>query len=177
VQAIERIALALRYFPTFDGEAGELLDLAPVIRQAASQAQQAHQTGSANFHVELVEPALMRGSGFQLLRAFVGLIENAIEASTDAEPVGPQISITLAPEGEGWRVAIRDNGPGFTPEALAHAVEPGFTTKVERGFVRGLGLGLFLASHVVERHGGQLRLSNLPGGGALVEAWLPRAAA
>ncbi len=173
VRAIERIAFALRYFPTFDGEEGESLDLSQIVRQASSQAQQSHQTSSANFRLDLAEPALARGSGFQLMRAFVGIIENAIEANGSAQANPPLVSITLTRDGERWRVAIYDNGSGFTPEALEHALEPGFTTKIDHGYVRGLGLGLFLASNVIERHGGHLRLSNLAGHGALVEAWLP----
>jgi two-component system C4-dicarboxylate transport sensor histidine kinase DctB len=174
VQAIERIALALRFFPTTDGDDGELLDLAAVIRQSANEALQAHETRSASVHFDLVEPAPVRGSLFQLIRAFVGIVENAIEASAGQEGP-PMITITLERDAERWLVAVRDHGRGFTAEALEHALEPGFTTKIERGYQRGLGLGLFVASHVLDRHGGALRLSNLPEGGALVQAWLPRA--
>jgi C4-dicarboxylate-specific signal transduction histidine kinase len=168
VQAIERIAFALRFFPTTEGEDGEALDLAAVIRQSASEALQAHAAKSATVHFDLDEPAPVRGSIFQLIRAFVGIVENAIEAS--AEQDAPSlITITMKRASDRWLVAVRDNGRGFTPEALEHALEPGFTTKIERGFVRGL----FVASHVIDRHGGELRLSNLPEGGALVQTWLP----
>jgi two-component system, NtrC family, C4-dicarboxylate transport sensor histidine kinase DctB len=177
VQAIERIAFGLRYFPTLDADEAEVLSLSQIVRQAASQAQQAHATRSANVHLDLPDTAMMRGSVFQLLRAFVGIVENAVEASNSARPEQPLVSITLRADADRWYVAVQDNGPGFTSEALEHALEPGFTTKIERGYLRGLGLGLFLASSVIEHHGGKLRLSNLPGDGALVEAWLPQSAA
>jgi two-component system NtrC family sensor kinase len=174
VRAIERIAFALRSFPTSEGQI-ERLDLVAIIRQAAREAQQASDPQTIHINFALVESATIQGSYFQLVRAFVGIVENAIESSTQLHPENPQAWITVesAPDSQ-WKVSIRDNGSGLTPEALEHATEPGFTTKIERGFMLGLGLGLFVASSVIDRHGGQLRLSNAPEGGALVEVWLPQ---
>jgi len=147
-----------------------------IIRQAAREAQQASDPQTVHINFAVVESAAIQGSYFQLVRAFVGIIENAIESSLQNNPDSPQVWITLeaAPNAQ-WRISIRDNGSGFAPEALEHATEPGFTTKIERGFMLGLGLGLFVASTVIDRHGGQLRLSNAAEAGALVEVWLPQA--
>jgi two-component system, NtrC family, sensor kinase len=174
VRAIERIAFALRSFPTSEGQI-ERLDLIAIIRQASREAQQASDPQTIHINFALVEAATIQGNYFQLVRAFVGIVENAIESSTQLHPENPQAWITVesAPDSQ-WKVSIRDNGSGLTPEALEHATEPGFTTKIERGFMLGLGLGLFVAGSVIDRHGGQLRLSNAPEGGALVEVWLPQ---
>jgi C4-dicarboxylate-specific signal transduction histidine kinase len=175
VRAIERIAFALRSFPTTEGQI-ERLDLITILRQAAKEAQQASDPQTSQISLSLVGPAAIQGSYFQLVRAFVGIVENAIEASAQIYPERPQVWIAVEsyPDSQ-WKVSIRDNGSGLTSDALDHATEPGFTTKVERGFMLGLGLGLFVASTVIDRHGGQLRLTNAPEGGALVEVWLPQA--
>ncbi len=64
----------------------------------------------------------------------------------------------------GGRVTVEDDGPGFTPELLAHAAEP-FVSSADS---RGVGLGLALTRLIADLHGGELRLENRDGGGARV---------
>ena len=72
-------------------------------------------------------------------------------------------------EEKGWgRVLVRDQGPGFSPDALSRAYDPFYTTTEG-----GLGVGLSHARHVVEDHGGRIHLRNSKGGGAEVEIALP----
>lgn len=173
VEAIERITMALRYFPTDSARTGEVIELVKVLRHAAREAEQAHTQFTGNLVLNLPDSAPVFGTQFQLLRVFIGIIENAIEACLINTEEKQEVTITLSADTEGWRVSVHDTGPGMAQEALEHAVEPGYTTKIERGFMRGLGLGLFVANSVLATHGGYLRLSNAPGGGALVEAWVP----
>jgi two-component system C4-dicarboxylate transport sensor histidine kinase DctB len=174
VHSIERIAMALRDFPSAERKGGEQLDLAQIIRHAAGQSQQDYAIPATMMRLVLPESAPVRGGFFQLVRAFDALLDNAIEAILHTKPPMPQIEVTLSADGNRWKVTIQDNGAGLTAEALAHALEPGYTTKMDRGFMRGLGLGLFVANTIVDQHGGQMRLSNAPEGGTLVEVWLPQ---
>ncbi|HEX6245365.1 MAG TPA: ATP-binding protein, partial [Polyangiales bacterium] len=61
-----------------------------------------------------------------------------------------------------------DAGPGFSADALEHALLPFYTSKPS-----GSGVGLALVREVVDAHGGQLTLGSRPGGGALVTLRLP----
>jgi signal transduction histidine kinase len=63
----------------------------------------------------------------------------------------------------GVEVVVRDNGPGFSAEALLRAAEPFYSTKR-----LGTGLGLANVKRLVEDHGGELVLGNRPEGGAEV---------
>jgi signal transduction histidine kinase len=74
---------------------------------------------------------------------------------------------------EGVRIDIADDGAGFTPEALTHATERFWRgdSARPRG---GTGLGLAIARTMVEANGGDLRLANAAGGGALVTILLPQ---
>lgn len=65
---------------------------------------------------------------------------------------------------------VIDRGSGMTPEVLARAGDPFFTTK-EPG--KGMGLGLFLTRNVIERLGGQLELHSAAGEGARATIRLP----
>jgi signal transduction histidine kinase len=69
-------------------------------------------------------------------------------------------------------VTVKDNGTGMTPEVLAHAMEPFFTTK---GVGEGSGLGLSQVYGFARQSGGTLRLTSAPGAGTVAEIFLPRA--
>ncbi len=70
-----------------------------------------------------------------------------------------------------WTVLeVEDNGPGIAPDALPMLFEPYFTTKA-----RGTGLGLVVASSIVQAHGGWLDARNGAHGGAVFRVALPPA--
>ncbi|MDP3417406.1 ATP-binding protein [Falsiroseomonas sp.] len=70
-------------------------------------------------------------------------------------------------------VTVRDDGAGMSPEVLARAQEPFFTTKA-RG--EGTGLGLPMVQRFAEQSHGALRIESNPGQGTEVQITLPRAA-
>ena len=71
---------------------------------------------------------------------------------------GKQVSMFLTKEAV--RVALRDNGPGFTPEARTRLFEPFFTTKTQ-----GTGLGMAIAKRIIATHGGDIAIgaNSIPG--------------
>jgi len=71
-------------------------------------------------------------------------------------------------------VSVRDTGYGMTPDVLARALEPFFTTK-EQG--KGSGLGLSMVYGFVVQSGGHLTIDSKLGYGTCVELYLPVLAA
>lgn len=69
---------------------------------------------------------------------------------------------------------VADTGMGMTPETLARAVEPFYTTK---GAGRGSGLGLSMVYGFVEQSGGNFHIDSRLGYGTRVELALPAAPA
>ena len=102
-------------------------------------------------------------------QALRGVIQNARQASRDDGAVA--VSVRVA--GECWRIEVRDHGRGMTPDVLARAGEPFFTTKPSAGPHHGMGLGLFLTRTVLERVGGRLELASEPGQGTIATLVLP----
>lgn len=68
--------------------------------------------------------------------------------------------------GELW-VAVSDDGSGFPPELLPRLGEPFLGPSVSGS--GSTGLGIFIATTLLERTGGRLGFENLPQGGARVE--------
>lgn len=85
-------------------------------------------------------------------------------------PAGSALE-ALAP-GDYVRVTVSDTGSGMTPEVLARALDPFFTTK---GQGQGTGLGLAQAYAFALQSQGLLLLDSEPGKGTRVDIWLPRA--
>lgn len=69
-------------------------------------------------------------------------------------------------------VEVKDTGCGMTPEVLAKAQEPFFTTK-QRG--RGSGLGLSMITGFVQQTGGSINIVSSPGKGTCVRLFFPAA--
>ncbi len=115
----------------------------------------------------------------QLEAALVNLALNA----RDAMPGGGEIRIgarqvlvdSLRGSGElpvGYYVlvSVSDTGQGMSPDTLARAMEPFFTTK-ESG--RGSGLGLSMVYGFAKQSGGHLQIHSTLGRGTRVDLYLP----
>jgi PAS domain S-box-containing protein len=115
----------------------------------------------------------------QLDSALVNLAINA----RDAMPGGGEVTLSaherwvtaghVEPELQPGRYvvfSVADTGSGMTPEVLARAVDPFFTTK-DSG--RGSGLGLSMVYGFVLQSGGNLHIASRPGAGTRVDLYLP----
>jgi len=78
--------------------------------------------------------------------------------------------VELGP-GDYVMIAVADSGAGMSPEVLARACEPFFTTK-ELG--KGSGLGLAQVYGLAQQSGGGIRITSSPGKGTIVAVYLPR---
>jgi signal transduction histidine kinase len=102
---------------------------------------------------------VMLGHYDPLRRAFSNILRNAAEACDEQG----DLDIISAPEngGGGIRIEIRDHGPGVPPDIADRIFDPYCTGKPG-----GTGLGLALVKQTIEMHGGSIRLTETPGGGA-----------
>ncbi|MEX1826858.1 ATP-binding protein [Luteibacter sp. CQ10] len=116
----------------------------------------------------------------QLELALLNLLVNA----RDAMPNGGHIEISarlqivdskhasgLAP-GRYIQLSVADDGEGMSPETLARATDPFFTTK---GVGKGTGLGLSMVHGLAEQSNGRLVVESTLGQGTVVSLLLPAA--
>jgi PAS domain S-box-containing protein len=69
------------------------------------------------------------------------------------------------------RIKVQDNGTGMSPETLARALEPFFTTKAVG---EGTGLGLSMVDGIVRQSGGFFRIESASGAGTAASLCLPQ---
>jgi signal transduction histidine kinase len=113
-----------------------------------------------------MDRAVMVDAGF-LQDSLLNLILNARDAIGGSEG---RITLAARTIEDTWlELTVDDSGPGFTPEALDHAVDPFYTTKRDTGS----GLGLPMVYDFAQLSGGHLRIANAPRGGGHVTLRLP----
>jgi two-component system sensor histidine kinase RegB len=103
-----------------------------------------------------------------VVRALLNLTRNGLQASTEYANVELD---AVMPDERHVRVSVLDHGSGMSPDHLARAGEPFFTTKAPG---LGTGLGLFVARSSIEQLGGTLTLASVPGHGTTAVIVLPR---
>ena len=155
----------LRAFARRDHHAPERVALQPALDDALALLAKRRRQLHVELNRDLPEATLWVQAGETRLRQVLSnLLSNALDALS--EVVLPrQIWITAEQHGDHIHLLLRDNGPGFSADALQHAHEPFFTTKTS---AQGLGLGLSICSSLMHALGGELLLANHPDGGALV---------
>jgi signal transduction histidine kinase len=75
-------------------------------------------------------------------------VENAVKHTARAGA----IRVRLGKAGNRIFISVRDTGEGIAPEILPHVFEP-FR---RHGSASGLGIGLNVARHIVDLHGGRI---------------------
>lgn len=102
----------------------------------------------------------------QMEQVFINFFMNAIEAIQGQG----QISVRSYKDkdNQGVVVEIEDSGMGIPQEHLERIFEPFFSTKP-----KGTGLGLAVNYGIIQKHGGQLRVSSQPGRGTTMTIRLP----
>src|SRR6056297_1030275 len=87
---------------------------------------------------------------------------NLVLNARDACGSRGRVTLTVRPVQETWlEFSVTDTGPGFSSEALEHALDPFFTTKGGEGS----GLGLSMVYDMTKLAGGRVLLGNTDAGG------------
>ena len=119
-----------------------------------------------------IEPGLPRlcGDPKRIGQILVNLLSNAIRFT----PRGGDVSVSAFREGDGLALAVADTGIGMATNDIPKALER-FGQLDTDSITRheGAGLGLPLAQHLIDLHGGSLRISSAQGVGTTVTVVFP----
>jgi signal transduction histidine kinase len=102
--------------------------------------------------------AVVSGHAEAIGRAFRNLVENAVSHTP-----GTAVEVVAGPGGQ---CSVRDHGPGIPADRRGVVLER--FRRLDKSRAEGAGLGLAIASTIMQLHGGRIQIDDAPGGGALV---------
>ncbi|RZI88490.1 MAG: HAMP domain-containing histidine kinase, partial [Microbacterium sp.] len=117
------------------------------------------------------DAAATRGSPALLHQMVVNLVHNAIVHNHD----GGFVSVATRTQGGTVELRVENSGPSLEGVDLTTLLEP-FQRgggRVRRADHAATGLGLAIVRHIVDAHGGRLRMEARVGGGAILKVQLP----
>jgi len=104
----------------------------------------------------------------RLSQVLVNLLHNAIKFT----PPGGQITVSTRTEAAQVVVSVTDNGVGIDPAVLPRVFERFYKADRSRTGM-GTGMGLAIAKHTVQAHGGRIWAESEPGKGSTFSFSLP----
>ncbi len=136
----------------------QTLDLAPVVAASVETVQPAAEAKGIALHAAMEPgPAQVIGDPDRLQQVMWNILSNAVKFT----PNGGTVTVRLEPADGHVDIVVADTGLGIAPEFLPHIFER--FRQGDSRFARefgGLGLGLAIARHIVEMHGGTIQASS-----------------
>jgi len=132
-----------------------------VVRAMCALLQRRATDLNVSFQTRLNAPVQVRIGTGELEHVVLNLVTNALDALAAARTQEPRILVSTTVSDGHAVLSVTDNGPGID-ESVRDRLFDLFSGS-RRG---GLGLGLWLSRHIVERHGGSIELqpsADVPG--------------
>ena len=131
-------------------DAGKLM--APLARERGVEIQSRLEEVSATLDPHAIQQAVLN------------LLDNAVKFS----PPGATVEVVLEnPSADGWKIAIRDHGPGIPTEEHERIFERFHRLGNElRRETQGTGIGLSIVKHIITAHEGRVTVNSTPGEGS-----------
>ncbi|MBW6507108.1 MAG: two-component sensor histidine kinase [Rhodobacteraceae bacterium] len=163
VDRMTSISKHLRSFARKPGQELAAVNLAEVVAASGEIAGPRLRDAEAELVVDLpADLPRVVGGPVRLQQVLVNLISNAADAIEGC--ADRRIELAARASAKGVRLTLRDHGPGVPASQRERIFDPFFSTKVVG---KGLGLGLSISYNIIKDFGGDLRVSDAPGGGAL----------
>ncbi|HCR2139710.1 quorum sensing histidine kinase QseC [Enterobacter kobei] len=134
----------------------EQIAMADLLQSAVMDIYPPAQQAGIDIRLNINAPEVTR-TGQQLLLSL--LVRNLLDNATRYSPRGSVVDVTL----DARRFTVRDNGPGISPDALAHLGERFYRPPGQDA--TGSGLGLSIVKRIAALHGMHVALGNAPEGG------------
>jgi PAS domain S-box-containing protein len=128
-------------------------DLSSVLDAAIDTVRPTAATKGLALNVDIERPVQVTCDSDRLQQVFWNLLNNAVKFT----PAGGHIDVRLERDGDSAHASVTDSGIGIRPDLIPYVFQRFWqgesVNSRERG---GLGLGLALARHFVELHGGAI---------------------
>ena len=109
------------------------------------------------------------GDVHRIDQVMVNLVNNAVKYASESE----DIHILIERQATHVKVSVSDKGPGIDPEKVQHLFNRYYRADSTGNQISGLGLGLYISSEIIEKHGGQMGVESVVGQGSTFWFTLP----
>ncbi len=165
VDRLKEITEAYLHFARLPRPELQLIDLNQILQDVADFCRADCAKANVDLALDLEEVhKKIKADPNQIRSALLNLIRNAKEALMSQN--GGKILLKVRTFGDHAYIEVKDNGKGFSQEALDHCFEPFFSTKPQ-----GTGLGLAMVQQIVEAQLGKIEIINQQG--ALIRLIFP----
>ena len=124
-----------------------------------------------NLENQVPDDVVVRADADRVQQVIFNLVDNAIKYGRPEGRVW--ISARLA-DGQFAEISVRDNGPGIPPDSIDRVFERFYRADKARSREQGgTGLGLSIVKHIVQSHGGEVRVESELGRGTTFFFTLP----
>jgi two-component system, NtrC family, sensor kinase len=162
--ACQRIAEDLLAYARAEELHVESVRVDELVAETVRRLLESGEASGASVDVD-VTPGSVVADGRRLRQVVFNLVRNAVQAS----PEGGRVEVSGAPDSHGgYRVSVLDRGSGVSEQDSARVFEPFFSKRSG-----GSGLGLSVCQGIVRAHGGEIGVSDRPGGGSVFHFDLP----
>jgi signal transduction histidine kinase len=158
------------------GQTGQTLQrnteaIAQIIDRTVHSVRQHPECRQVNIVTSGSTPIEASVDGIKLSRAIYNLLLNACQASRKGG-VRPTVTISLSEDDQKIRISVADTGNGVPASILDTLFQP----FVSFGKVNGTGLGLTVAQHIAQEHGGEVKLEDSTAAGTTFSVLLYKSA-
>ena len=109
-----------------------------------------------------VSNELIYGDEMRLEQVVINFITNAIKYAPDTN----QVNVTINIKDEKLYLAVKDFGIGISAEQQQRIFEKFYRVEDNSNRFNGLGIGLYICSEIINRHGGTIGVNSVPNEGS-----------
>ena len=144
--------------------------LEQMIVKAISDAEGAALSKNITVNYEQIGvPYPLEADKSRLYHMILNLIDNAVKYA----PENTQVQVRLHFTKQAVTIQVQDEGPGIPDEDIPYIFDKYYRGAQANKGEHGAGLGLALVKAIVEAHGGEIKVQNVPVGGAIFTVTLP----
>src|SRR5664279_903238 len=146
----------------------QFFDFNELVKEVIEDAQKTSQTHTIKNNS--ATGANIFGNKNKLSQVFNNLISNAIKYS----PTADSIVVSTELQGNGIELSVQDFGIGISRENQQNVFQQFYrVTGENQSTFPGMGIGLYICSEIIIRHGGKIWVESTPDIGSTFYAWLP----